>query len=181
MKADKVIYSQRKSLAISISNKGEVIVKAPKFIKERQIEIFLNQNMNWIERKRKEALKDLEKSHKLIINSKQKVEYKKEARKIFLEKLERISKEIDIKYQSFRLSSAKKRWGSCNSRGKINLNWRLILTKHELIDYVILHELAHVKHLNHSKNFWDFVKKYDPNYKQKKKELKKYEYLFLLD
>ena len=58
------------------------------------------------------------------------------------------------------------RWGSCSYRGTISLNWRLVLLDPELMDYVILHELAHLKQMNHSNKFWKQLEKYDPLYKK---------------
>lgn len=74
----------------------------------------------------------------------------------------------------FRLSQAKTRWGSCNSRGIISLNWRLIQLPLHLIDYVVAHELAHLIEMNHSKAFWEVVKRVCPNYRVARMELKAY-------
>lgn len=79
---------------------------------------------------------------------------------------------IGRQYRQMRLSSAKTRWGSCSSRGVICLNWRLVLLDLELVRYVICHELAHLAQMNHSKNFWQLVGTYYPNYKEAEKRLK---------
>jgi len=73
---------------------------------------------------------------------------------------------------SFR--KTKRQWGSCSSKNNISLNTYLCMLPKELIDYVIVHELAHIKHKNHSKEFWSLVGKFYPNYKDAKKELKSY-------
>lgn len=65
----------------------------------------------------------------------------------------------------------KRRWGSCDNRGGIALNWRLILTPESLIDYVIVHELAHLKHFNHSTRFWSLVHTYLPDYEALRADL----------
>lgn len=67
------------------------------------------------------------------------------------------------------------RWGSCSAKGCINYNWRLILLPTDLTDYVIVHELAHLKEMNHSKNFWDLVEQELPDYMQRRRRLKDYE------
>jgi predicted metal-dependent hydrolase len=64
-------------------------------------------------------------------------------------------------------------WGSCNAKKTISLNYKLLFLPHHLVQYVILHELCHLKHLNHSKHFWDLLEKWDPNYKNHKQSLKK--------
>lgn len=63
-------------------------------------------------------------------------------------------------------------WGSCNSKKEIRLNWRLVLMPYFVIDYIIIHELCHIIHMNHSKDFWDLVNRYCPNYKESKNWLK---------
>ena len=70
------------------------------------------------------------------------------------------------------LSNAKGRWGSCNSRHEIRLNWRLIQAPPALINYVVAHELAHTKQMNHSAKFWAIVEKLDPEYRTAEKALK---------
>jgi predicted metal-dependent hydrolase len=70
------------------------------------------------------------------------------------------------------LSNAKSRWGSCNSKKEIRLNWRLIQAPPHIINYVICHELAHLKEMNHSNRFWEEVEKVLPEYRSSEKELK---------
>ena len=96
----------------------------------------------------------------------------KEARRVFSERLIHYAKELGVTYHSFSLSAANTRWGSCNSQGKIRLNWRLIHFAPHLIDYVIAHELAHLIEMNHSARFWANVGKIYPNYVAAREELK---------
>lgn len=98
--------------------------------------------------------------------------YRKKAREIFEVRLLVNAREMDLSYDKFRLSSARTRWGSCSSNRTISLNWKLIMAPLDLIDYVIIHELAHLRHPNHSKDFWKFVGDFCPDYKKKRKELK---------
>lgn len=98
--------------------------------------------------------------------------YKSEAKKQFLSRLEHLSAVFQEKYSSFMLSSATTRWGSCGYKGTINLNWRLMMCPLFVVDYVIIHELTHLKIKNHGKEFWTEVKKHIPGYKQCNKWLK---------
>lgn len=98
--------------------------------------------------------------------------YKKEALKDFARRLEVFSVKLNLPTPKLLLSNAKSRWGSCNSRGEIRLNWRLIQAPPSVINYVVCHELAHLKEMNHSAKFWAIVEKLDPNYKQAEKDLK---------
>ena len=98
--------------------------------------------------------------------------YKKEARKIFTERIEFYAKEYGFEYEKLKLSSARTRWGSCSLKGNINLTWRLIMAPIKIIDYVIVHELSHLREHNHSKAFWKQVEAILPDYKSRRKWLK---------
>ena len=95
----------------------------------------------------------------------------REARKLFAARLAFYAEQLGVQYHSFSLSSANTRWGSCNTAGKIRLNWRLIHFAPHLIDYVIAHELAHLLEMNHSARFWAKVKKVYPDYVAAREEL----------
>jgi len=79
---------------------------------------------------------------------------------------------LKIQHRALKISNAKTRWGSCSSRGSINISWRLIMAPIDVIDYVILHEIAHIKQANHSHKFWTIVENVMPEYKNHKKWLK---------
>lgn len=85
-----------------------------------------------------------------------------------------------FKFARFRLSSAATRWGSCSARGTVSLTWRLILAPPEIIDYVIIHELAHTREKNHSRAFWNLVEEHLPDFRQRRGWLKKYGFLLNL-
>ena len=97
----------------------------------------------------------------------------KKALRYFNEEIERLSNEFNLKVKEVKISNAKTRWGTCNNDKIIRLNWRLIQAEPKIINYVICHELAHLKEMNHSKKFWLEVDKMCPNYKELSKALKK--------
>ncbi|MBC2728533.1 M48 family metallopeptidase [Desulfosporosinus sp.] len=90
--------------------------------------------------------------------------YKVQARKILQEKLDKLAKRMQVNFQTFRLKEQKTRWGSCSSKGNINLNWRIVMAPDQAIDYIIIHELSHLTHLNHSEQFWQRVVEFMPEY-----------------
>lgn len=94
-----------------------------------------------------------------------------QARRHFSERLPYYAAQLGVTYHSFTLSSANTRWGSCNTQGKIRLNWRLVHFSPHLIDYVIAHELAHLLEMNHSPRFWAKVNKVFPEYIAAREEL----------
>ncbi|MEN0060427.1 MAG: SprT family zinc-dependent metalloprotease [Bdellovibrio sp.] len=98
--------------------------------------------------------------------------YKREAMRFLLEKVRQWSMLMNLYPSKVVFREQKTRWGSCSSKKIINLNWRLIVFAPELADYVVVHELAHLQHMNHSSHFWALVEKHLPEYKTLRKTLK---------
>jgi len=96
----------------------------------------------------------------------------KQAKLHFDENLKYWSEVMKLYPKNTRISNAKTRWGSCTGKNTISLNWRLILVPSEILNYVIIHELAHIKQKNHSAFFWDLVNKFDIKFKEHRKWLK---------
>lgn len=103
--------------------------------------------------------------------------YKKVAKQILSDRLKFIQNRIRITAKMLKIGDSKGKWGSCNSLGIINLNWRVIMLPPKIIDYVIVHELCHIVEMNHSKNFWGLVEKFLPTAGNLKKEIKEYGFL----
>lgn len=100
----------------------------------------------------------------------------------FSQRAYEISKLNAIPSNSILLSNAKSRWGTCNSKTQVRINWRLIQADPYVVDYVICHEFAHLTHMNHSRNFWNLVEKLCPNYKLAENYLKNKGFnLYLID
>lgn len=95
-----------------------------------------------------------------------------EASQVFLSRLPVFAERLGVHYQSMHLSSANTRWGSCTAQGKIRLNWRLIHFSPEIIDYVVAHELSHLREMNHSPKFWATVASALPEYERAKRALR---------
>ncbi len=83
-----------------------------------------------------------------------------------------LARKYDFSFRRVSIRSQKTRWGSCSTSGNISLNYRLLKYRKELIDYVIIHELCHLKQMNHSQQFWKLVEEIVPDYKMLKRELK---------
>jgi hypothetical protein len=106
--------------------------------------------------------------------------YKKVAKQILLERLEFIESRVKLKSNLMKITSSKGRWGSCNSKGVICFNWRVIMLPPKIIDYVIVHELCHLVEMNHSKNFWNLVNTFLPSAEQSKQEIRAYGFILSL-
>lgn len=98
--------------------------------------------------------------------------YARQARADFSRRIELLAARLGVPTPSLFLSNARTRWGSCNSRGEIRLHWRLIQAPPHIIHYVVAHELAHLKEMNHSAKFWAWVEKLCPEYASARNELK---------
>ncbi len=98
--------------------------------------------------------------------------YKKQALTDFSRRLALFATKLGVPTPELFLSNARSRWGSCNSRKEIRLNWRLLQAPPHIINYVVCHELAHLKEMNHSAKFWAVVASIFPDYKTAEKELK---------
>lgn len=103
--------------------------------------------------------------------------YKREAVNLLSERIRFWAEQMNLRPSQVKFREQRTRWGSCSSRKIINLNWRLIVFTQEIIDYVIVHELAHLEHMNHSDRFWSLVEKHISNYKDLVKSLKDSQYL----
>jgi predicted metal-dependent hydrolase len=101
--------------------------------------------------------------------------YRTEATKLINEKADKLSSNMGISYKRIVIRGQKTRWGSCSHRKNLSFNWKLIMAPEPVIDYVIIHELTHLKEMNHSKRFWELVAQYCPGWREYKKWLKQHE------
>ena len=98
--------------------------------------------------------------------------YRQQARTVFTERVELYAQKYGFEYAKIRISSARTRWGSCSSKGTLSFTWRLVMAPLEIVDYVVVHELSHLREHNHSKAFWAQVAAILPDYKSRRKWLK---------
>ncbi|MFH2118255.1 MAG: SprT family zinc-dependent metalloprotease [Candidatus Paceibacterota bacterium] len=88
-------------------------------------------------------------------------------------RIHQLAKKMKVDFKKITLRAQTTRWGSCSSRGSLNFNWKLVHFPSAVIDYVIVHELAHLKHMNHSTAFWQFVEQFAPDYRMQRGWLKR--------
>jgi hypothetical protein len=107
------------------------------------------------------------------IRERVKLWFQDEARRLFGERLDLYAPRVGVRYNAYAISSAGTRWGSCTVAGNIRLNWKLVHYPLALLDYVVVHELAHLREMNHSPRFWAVVGEVFPDYDGAKAALKK--------
>jgi predicted metal-dependent hydrolase len=163
----KIIRSSRKTIALQVKN-GELIVRAPLFTFKSTIDTFVKKHMSWIEKKIEQTKNCPSLSEREVI------ELKKKAKIYITQRVQELASEYGIVYNNIRITSARTRWGSCSSKKNLSFSYRLMQVPHDVIDYVIIHELAHLKHMNHSTQFWNHVEGMMTDYKEKEKWLKKH-------
>lgn len=101
--------------------------------------------------------------------------YRKEAARVISDRACFWAGVMKITYARISIREQSTRWGSCSIRGNLNFNWKLVMMPPEILDYVVVHELAHREEMNHSPDFWKIVQKYIPDYQLKRRRLKEYE------
>lgn len=100
--------------------------------------------------------------------------YRRKAREVLSQRLDQLAKQHQLDFQGISIRDQKTRWGSCSSSGNISLNWRLILAPREVCDYVLIHELAHTRYMNHSRDFWQLVATMEPEYQRHRQWLRQF-------
>lgn len=151
-----ICKAKLKNTYISVTKEG-VILKTPK-VSQKYINILLEKKQHWIRKK------IIYLNNKTMVNKE--ILDVNEAKNYMRSRVEIYSKKMNLSFMELKFKRMKRRWGSCSSKKTITLNLYLYNTPQEQIDYVIVHELAHLKHMNHSKEFHDLVDKYFPNSKE---------------
>ena len=165
----KLELSKRKSISISVKG-GELLVKAPIGTSTARIEDVIQKHQRWIEKhiniEKKRALIDAALTDEKI------AELKHSARTYLVAKTNYYATIMGLKCGRITITSATTRFGSCSSKGTISYSYRLMMYPDAAREYVVVHELAHLVHMNHSPEFYSLVEKYMPDYKQRRMLLK---------
>ncbi len=168
-----IVRSNRKTVALEIKSSGEIILRAPMRTPMRMLEQFVEERSSWIDRKlveikrRRQEEASIEKFTEAEVK-----ELRKKAKKVIPMRVDYYADLCGIEYGRIAIKSQRTVWGSCSNNRNLNFNCLLMLVPVEIMDYVIVHELCHIIHLNHSKDFWDEVGRVMPDYKIRRKWLK---------
>ena len=165
--------SDRKTLAIEIKTDGSIIVRAPKRCPQSVIDAFLKEKQAWIlEKMEKQKIREEQAEKVRTLTDAEREVYRGQARNVFEQKVRYYAGLMNVTYGRIAIRDQKTRWGSCSAEGNLNFNWRLIFAPAGVLDYVVVHELAHRKEMNHSARFWAVVEAYMPEYKKYRNWLK---------
>ena len=172
-----VIYSNRKTVAIQVTREGKVRVRAPRRCSRSFIDTFVTGHEDWIQKHLEQAQEQKKRSEEARagrppLSEVARNRYIRTARDIFSRKAAYYARLIGVTYGRITIREQKTRWGSCSSKGNLNFNWRLIFAPEEVLDYVVVHELAHRKEMNHSPAFYAVVESVLPGYRKARKWLK---------
>lgn len=168
-------HKRAKSIKITIHPDATVHVTIPHRLPKIFAHRFVKQNTAWIN----EKIKQIQKSPRITLKGTD-TEYKKckeIARMLVHARLELFNKHYDFKYNAVRIKNTIRTWGSCSRHGNLNFNYKIALIPPEMSDYIIVHELCHLKEFNHSKRFWGLVEQTIPNYTKIRKTIKNGVYL----
>lgn len=166
----RLIRSDRRSISASVATDGTLLVRIPKYMTNREAKRFLTDNEVRItalitrENNRRAALPVYRDEEIPLLTEK--------ALAVLPQKLEYYAQKMGVRPAKCTITAAKKRFGSCNSKGNICFSCFLMLFPDEAIDYVIVHELAHLTELNHSHRFYEIIEKTLPDYKAREALLK---------
>ncbi|MDO5540770.1 MAG: SprT family zinc-dependent metalloprotease [Eubacteriales bacterium] len=170
-----IVRSKRKSLGLEVNIYGEVKARVPNRISDRTICVFLEENEGWIRRKTAIVQEGSPDQTQIILRPKElPLKMRREFREKLCGKVERYAQSMGVTYGRITLRFQKSRWGSCSSEGNLSFNYAMALIPEELVDYVVVHELAHRKHMNHSAAFWAEVERHLSGYKDFRQKLRRY-------
>ncbi len=166
-----LIRSGRKTIELSISKELKLIVRAPNRMSINDVNSFVIKHEKWIEKHLAIAKKRYEGNSYKDLSEDEINSLKKKAAEIIPSRVKYYSEIMEVKPTGVKITSAMTRWGSCSAKNSLCFSYRLMLYPIEVIDYVVVHELAHIKLKNHSKFFYQEIEKYMPNYKERIKML----------
>lgn len=169
-----VIRSNRRTIAIQIKKDMKIQVRAPLYLSDGEIRKFVEEKQSWIQKnlkKAKQRYAEKEPSFsecelRGLINA---------AKTDLLQRVENYAPLIGVTAKRITIRCQKTRWGSCSAKGNLSFNCLLMLCPETVRDYVVVHELCHLKELNHSRAFWDLVKSILPDYQTQRKWLRENE------
>ena len=165
-----ILYSKRKTLCLQVKRDGTVVIRCPYRTSKARIEEFYNSHLEWVQKKVKNTQNRMVPIDEL--DKAEIAELKRRAWEYIPTLVDYFAEIMGVIPSNVSINQAKTRFGSCSSKKRLNFSCNVMRYPQDAIDYVIVHELAHIKELNHSKRFWAIVEGVLPDYKKRQKILK---------
>ena len=170
-----VSYSIRRSkrakrLRLAVYSDGNFVVTLPKGINESSAEKYIIQKSHWVLHKM-DFFKNVSMSKTIKLTTDDYLKHKDKALVLVTDRVEHFNKEYGYKYTAISIRNQKTRWGSCSKNKNLSFNYKIMFLSPKLRDYIIVHELCHLKEFNHSKYYWHLVSKIMPDYRSIHKEV----------
>ena len=165
----KILRSSRKTIAIQITPKGEVLVRCPSRMPKWQIQQFVDSKKSWIEA---HLQKIASRPAQPKLTQQELKALAKQAKEDLAQRVARFAPLAGVSCGRITIRAQRTRWGSCSGKGNLNFNCLLMLAPEAVRDYVVVHELCHRKEMNHSQRFWQEVEAVLPDYRTPRKWLK---------
>ena len=160
-----IIRSGRKSIGLEVKPDGQVIVRVPQKLPEREISRFVIQHADWIQKHQELVKQQRQKNPQPRMRSVEEIQkLADQALQVIPQRVAYYAPKVGVTYGKITIRNQKTRWGSCSSRGNLNFNCLLMLAPPEVIDSVVVHELCHRKEMNHSDRFYQEVLRVFPDY-----------------
>lgn len=166
----RVIESNRKTVSIQVTAECEVVVRVPFKYSRKKIEKIVSENTIWIEKAINKQQQN--RGNRVCLTKEDVKKLKLSAKRVLNEKVSFYSALMGLTPNGVKITSAQKRFGSCSSKNSLCFSYILMLYPEEAIDYVVVHELAHIKYHNHGKEFYNLIKMFLPDYKYRESLLK---------
>lgn len=161
-----LVRSRRKTLSVQVTREGRVIVRAPLRLAKRDIDRFVAEHEDWIA-KALAHQRRLAEAHPEPDEQQARALAERAAREI-PPKVRQYAALMGVQPAGVRITSARTRFGSCSGKNSLCFSWRLMQYPEDAVDYVVVHELAHIVHKNHGPHFWALVGQYMPDYKRRR-------------
>ena len=158
--------SGRKTLSVEVGREGQVIVRAPLRLSQKRIEQFVAAHADWIARAQQRQRARLA-AHPEPDEARQAALIRR-ARTELPHKVARYAREMGVQPAAVTITAARTRFGSCSAKNRICFSWRLMEYPEAAVDYVVVHELAHIVHKNHGPQFWALVERYLPDWRARR-------------
>lgn len=168
------VSKRAKRLRLAVYCDGSVIVTSPKSLEESFIDRFVKEKTQWVLEKIT-LFKENDNEAIKIYSKEDFLENKGKAFVIIKSKVKKYNQKFKFGYNEINIKNQKTKWGSCSKKKNLNFNYKIMFLNEELQNYIIVHELCHLKEMNHSRKFWTLVERALPEYREIKQELKKME------